>query len=130
MSIVTGSSELQQKIHTIDSIWKRVDRKRKQDWKDDAEIRYKEFQSNRKQIIKDLETEYLVSEGTEDSFTNCPECYEDTLIVYGEYEGICSNPDCNNISPVRECNRCSALMPGFSSDFEFCDYCTEWINEQ
>lgn len=124
------SSELQQKIHTIDSVWKRVDRRRKQEWKDDAEIRYEEFQLNRKQIIEALETEYLASQGTEDPFTTCPDCYEDTLISYGEYEGICSNPDCNSINPVKTCNRCGALMPGFSWDFGFCDYCTEWIDEQ
>ncbi len=124
------SSELQQKIHTIDSIWKRVDRNRKQEWKDDAEIRLKEFQRNRKQIIEELETEYLASKGAEDSFTTCPDCYENTLISYGEYEGICSNPDCNSINPVKECNRCGALMPGFSWDFGFCDSCIEWIDEQ
>jgi hypothetical protein len=132
ISIETSSASfsLQQKIHTIDSVWKRVDLKRKQDWKDDAESRLKRFKRNRKKILQDLETDYYLNKGAEESFTTCPDCYEYTLIAYGEYEGICSNLDCNNVNPLKECNRCGSLMPGFSWDFDFCESCIEWIGEQ
>ncbi len=122
--------ELQRKIHTIDSIWKRVDRKRRQEWKNDAEYRLEKFQRNRDQILKDIKVEYYINKGAEESFTICPECDEYTLIAYGDYEGICSNLDCSGVNPLKSCNRCGALMPGFSWDFGFCDSCMEWIDEQ
>lgn len=124
------SLKLQQKIHTIDSVWKRIERQRKKEWMDDAETRLKKFQRNRKRIIKELETEYLASKGAEDPFSICPDCDENTLITCGEYEGICSNPHCNSINPLKGCDRCGALMPGFAWDFGFCDSCLEWIDEQ
>ena len=82
------SLKLKQKIHTIDSVWKRIERQRKKEWMDDAETRLKKFQRNRKRIIKELETEYLASKGAEDPFSICPDCDENTLITCGEYEGI------------------------------------------
>lgn len=132
ISIETSAEglELQQKIHTIDSVWQRVDCKRRQEWKIDAESRFEEFNRNRDKILKDLEVEYYINKGAEESFTICPECDEYTLIAYGEYEGICSNPECNSVDPLKACNRCGALMQGFSWDFGFCDSCMEWIDEQ
>jgi hypothetical protein len=132
ISIETSSEslELQQKIHTIDSVWKRVDSKRRQDWKDDATSRLRKFKRNRKKILQDLETDYYINKGAEESFTTCPECDDYTLIAHGEYEGICTNPDCNSVNPLKECNRCGLLMPGFSWDFGFCDSCMEWIDRQ
>jgi hypothetical protein len=123
-------SELQDKIHTIDSVWKRVDRRRKSEWRNDAEIRASNFQIDREQILKDLEIEDYANKCIGESFAICPECDENTLMTVGEYQGICSNSDCNSISPLRECNRCGELMTGFSQDFAFCDSCIEWIDEQ
>lgn len=132
ISIETSSESLriQEKIHTIDSVWRRVDSKYKQAWRDDAEVRSNDFQLNRKQILKDLEMEDYANKCIGESFTTCPDCDENTLIISGEYEGLCSNLDCNSINPLRECNRCGDLMPGFTQDFGFCDSCTEWIEEQ
>lgn len=124
------SLELQEKIRTIDSVWKRIDLQRRYDWKDDAESRLKKFKRNRKRILKDLETRYHINKGAEESFITCPECYEYTLIAYGDYAGICSNPDCNSINPLRACDRCGELMPGFEWNFAFCDSCEEWIDGQ
>ena len=124
------SFELQNKIHTIDSVWKRVDRKRRQNWRNDAETRLEEFKRNREQILNDLDVEYYYNKGAEESFTTCPECGDYTLIAYGDYEGICSNSECNSVSPLKTCNRCGQLMRGFEWEFDFCDYCIDWINKQ
>jgi hypothetical protein len=126
----SDSLELQDKIHTIHSVWERNNRKRKQEWKNNAEDRLEEFQSNREEILRELEIEEYANQGLEDSFTVCPDCDENTLIARGEYEEICSNPDCNSVSPLRKCNRCGELMSGFSWEFEFCNACMEWIDEQ
>jgi hypothetical protein len=124
------SSELQRKIHTIDSVWKRIDQQRRQEWKEDIQARLKKFQRKRAQIIKELEQEYIYSKGAEVSFTTCPDCYQDTLISRGEFEGICSNSECSSVNPLTECSRCGGIMTGFSWDFGFCESCLEWMDEQ
>jgi hypothetical protein len=124
------SSELQQKIHTIDSVWKRIDRERRQKWNQDIQAKLKKFQRKRGQIVKELEREYAANKWVDNPFTTCPDCYHDTLIVHGEYEGICSNPECSSVNPLTECSRCGGIMPGFSWDFGFCESCLEWIDDQ
>jgi len=124
------SLKLQSKIHTIDSIWKRIDEQRRQEWNQDVQIRRKKFKAKRSQVIKELERAYRSSKGAECSFTVCPDCCEETLITRGEFEGICSNPECDSVNPLTECSRCGEIMPGFSWDFGFCESCLEWMDEQ
>lgn len=124
------SLKLQSKIHTIDSIWKRIDKQRKQEWNRDVQIRRKKFKEKRSQVIEELEREYRSSKGAEYSFTVCPDCCHETLITRGNFEGICSNPDCYSVSPLTECSRCGEITPGFSGDFCFCESCSEWMVAQ
>lgn len=124
------SLELQQKIHTIDSVWKRIDQERRQKWNQDIQAKLKKFQRKRGQIVKELEREYAASKWVDNPFTTCPDCHHETLIVHGEYGGICSNPECSSVNPLTECSRCGEIMPGFSWDFEFCESCLEWMDDQ
>ncbi|MEH2294929.1 hypothetical protein [Nostoc sp.] len=124
------SLELQKKIHTIDSIWKRIEQTRRQEWNQDIQFRLKKFKRKRKDIIKEIEKEYRTNKGIDFPFTICPDCYQETLIILGEFEGICSNSECNSVNPLTECGRCGGVMTGFSWNFSFCDSCSEWMNEQ
>jgi hypothetical protein len=124
------SIDLQQKIQTIDSIRKRVEQQRRKEWNEDVQSRLKIFKRKSNQVIKELELEYRVSKGADFPFTTCPDCYQETLIISGEFEGICTNPDCNSVSPLTECSRCGEVMPGFSWDFGFCESCQEWMDDQ
>jgi hypothetical protein len=124
------SLEVQQKIHTIDSVWKRIDQERRRQWSNDIQVKLKEFQQNRNQIIQKLKYEHIASKGIDYPFTDCPDCYKETLIALGEYEGICSDPECNSVNPLTTCGRCGGIMPGFSWEFGVCESCLEWMADQ
>jgi hypothetical protein len=98
------SLELRQKIQTIESIWERIREQREQEWKQDIQYRLKKFKPIRKKVVTDLEGEHLVSKGDITPFIYCPECGEETLIVHGEYAGICANPECNGVHPLTHCD--------------------------
>ena len=124
------SIDLQRKIQTIDSIRKRVEQQRRKEWNEDVQSRLKTFKRKSNQVIKELELGYRASKGADFPFTICPDCYQETLITSGEFEGICTNSDCNSVNPLTECVRCGAVMPGFSWDFGFCESCQEWMDDQ
>ncbi|MEH2002102.1 MAG: hypothetical protein V7L00_25775 [Nostoc sp.] len=124
------SLELQKKIHTIDSIWKRIEQQKKQKWNQDIQLKLRKFKRNHSRILQEIEQEYRVNKGAYFPFTICPDCYQQTLITLGEFEGICSNSKCNSINPLTECGRCGEVMTGFSWSFGFCESCSEWMDEQ
>lgn len=103
---------------------------RRQQWEQDIQAKLEKFQRNRTQIINELEREYVANKGGDDPFTTCPDCYQESLISHGEYEGICSNTECSSVNPLTECNRCGGIMPGFSWDFGLCESCLEWMDDQ
>lgn len=121
------SSKLQQKIYTIDSIRKRIEQKleqqRREEWSQDIQSRLKKFQQNRVQILRNLDQEYIDNKGADDTFTTCPDCNRETLIILGEWEGICSNSECNSVNPLTYCSRCGTIMAGFWWNFNFCEFC-------
>ncbi|MBD2728566.1 hypothetical protein H6G96_20150 [Nostoc sp. FACHB-892] len=124
------SLELQKKIHTIDSIWKRIEQQKKQKWNQDIQLKVRKFKRNHSRILQEIEQEYRVNKGAYFPFTICPDCYQETLITLGEFEGICSNSECNSINPLTECGRCGEVMTGFSWNFGFCESCSEWMDGQ
>lgn len=124
------SSKLRKKIYTIDSIRKRIEQKRREEWSQDIQLRFKKFKRNRVKILRNLEKEYIENKGADHTFTTCPDCYQETLIIHGEFEGICSNSECNSVNPLTYCSRCAAIMPGFWWNFYFCEYCQGWMEEQ
>lgn len=116
--------KLEQKIHTIDWIQNRIEEQRKKEWYEEAESRLKRFQLRRDKIIQELEQEYRGGKGVY-PFTICPDCYQDTLITSGEFEGICIDSECESVNPLTECLRCGTVMAGWDSGF--CESCLESI---
>lgn len=130
---IEGSPEslkLRQKIYTIDSIRKRIEQKRREEWSQDIQLRLKKFKRNRVKILRNLEQEYIENKGADHTFITCPDCYQETLIIHGEFEGICSNSECNSVNPLTGCDRCGEIIPGFSGNFKLCESCQVWIEEQ
>ena len=125
----TNSFELFEKIQTIESVWKRVDEQRKNDWLDEIDRKLEKFQSNRDKILADIHSTYMRDKGATEVFIDCPECGEESLIVYDEYTGICSNEDCNTTYPITSCDRCGVTMVGFAWELNFCDSCRTWGDE-
>jgi hypothetical protein len=121
------SLELHIKLYALDTVWRRFDRERRQKWYQKLQVQLQKFQQSRYQIIGKLKSEYRSNGNAGAMFTECPHCHQPSLIVYGEFEGICSNSSCGHLSPLKKCNRCGESMPGFSLDFGLCESCLEAI---
>ncbi|WP_445245273.1 hypothetical protein [Microcoleus sp. OTE_8_concoct_300] len=101
--------ELQEKIHQIDSVWERTQRERKSQFDLEIQGRIEEFNTSRDRVMQELKTESYSSNGADKFLGNCPDCYEQTMIVYyKDFIGICSNPECGSGNPLTECLRCEA----------------------
>ncbi|MEG4453570.1 hypothetical protein [Microcoleus sp. N9_A1] len=126
--------ELQEKIHTIDSVWQRTQQERRSQFdleiQDRIEDRIEEFNTSRDRAMQELKTESYSSNGADKLLRNCPDCYEQTMIVYDDFIGICSNPECGSGHALTECLRCDELTPGYPWQEKFCDSCSNWIDEQ
>jgi hypothetical protein len=104
------SNELREKIQTLESVWKRIDEQRKKNWQEEIDRKLENFQSIRAEVLADLEFTYRSDKGATEVLIDCPECGEETLIVYGEYRGICSNEECNATYPITQCDRCGVTI--------------------
>lgn len=125
-----NGQELQEKIQDLESVNKHFIAQREKEWLDDALLRREQFQVEREDVIHDLHREHHLSKGVEIPFTYCSECGAETMIISGDYAGICCNPECDHITPLTGCDRCGEMMEGFSWDFNICDSCQSWIAEQ
>jgi len=122
--------EIKEKIHKIDSVWERTQKERRRQLDGDIKGKIKKFKTSRNRIMRELRTESYYSKGADKLLTNCPDCYEQTMIIYGEFKGICTNPECGSGRALTGCLRCGELTPGYPWEQNFCDSCSNWIDEQ
>jgi hypothetical protein len=122
--------EIQEKIHKIDSVWERTQKERRRQLDGDIKGKIKKFKTSRNRIMRELRTESYYSKGADKLLTNCPDCYEQTMIIYGEFKGICTNPECGSGRALTGCLRCGELTPGYPWEQNFCNSCSNWIDEQ
>ncbi len=122
--------ELQEKIHKIDSVWERTQKERRTQFDLEIQGRIEEFNTSRDRVMQELKTESYSSNGADKLLRNCPDCYEQTMIVYQDFIGICSNPECGSGHALTECLRCDELTPGYPWQEKFCDSCSNWRDEQ
>jgi hypothetical protein len=122
--------ELQEKIHKIDSVWERTQKERRRQFDLEIEGKIKKFKTSRNRVMRELKTESYYSKGADKLLTNCPDCYEPTMIIYGEFKGICTNPECGSGHALTGCLKCGELTPGYPWQEKFCDSCSNWIDEQ
>ena len=118
--------EIRAKVLSIESVYKRMTDKRERELRAIGEEKLKRFQSNRESILRNLDEEAYIAykeEGGIDITISCPLCYEDTLIIYGEFAGICSNEECNSYSLLKSCDRCRQIIVGYEWEEKWCDNC-------
>ncbi|MCC2695211.1 hypothetical protein [Nodularia sp. LEGE 04288] len=119
--------EIRAKVLSIESVYKRMIDKRKHELITIGERKLKKFQRNRENILQQLEKQayiaYIDEGGIDDITMMCPMCCEDTLIIYGEFAGICSNEECNNYSLLKTCDRCGQVTTGYEWEEKWCDNC-------
>lgn len=122
--------EIQEKVHKIDSVWERTQKERRRQLDLDIKGKIKKFKTSRNRVMRELRTESYYSKGADNLLTNCPDCYEQTMIIYGEFKGICTNPECGSGHALTGCLKCGELTPGYPWEQNFCDSCSNWIDEQ
>lgn len=90
-----------------------------------GEEKLKKFQDNREIISQELERDAYIAYKEEgiDLTIECSQCGEETLIVYGEFAGVCSNEDCNSYSSIKYCDRCGNPTTGYEWEEQWCDNC-------
>ena len=124
------SIELSRKIQTIESVWDRTKIQREKELEAELQYRLSQFQKTREAVLKDLEIDYLASKGSIQLYINCPNCFEETLIVHDEFAGICANPDCYSTNLLTKCGRCGEIIVGSPWEFNLCESCESWWREQ
>ena len=124
------ASEIKEKIHKIDSVWQRTQQERRREFDLEIKGKIEEFNTSRDRVMQELKTESYYSKGADLSLANCPDCYGQTIITHGDFEGICTNPECGSGHALTECLRCEELTPGYPWEQKFCDSCLDWIDEQ
>jgi hypothetical protein len=124
------STRLRDKIQSIEVLWERINKQRKEEWRREAQRRLEEFEQRPEEIVAELESEKYSSKGDIVPFIFCPECGEETLIAYGEYAGICINKGCYSIRPLTECVKCGQLTEGFPWEFNACESCQDWLDHE
>lgn len=125
-----GSRELLNKIQTIETAWQRIQKQRKKEWQIEADEKLNEFMGARKTVLDDFTKEHYASKGYFVPFTLCPNCGSETLIISGEYSGICTNPECNSTLPITKCSRCYEPTVGFDWEFNLCGHCDDWFEKE
>lgn len=122
--------ELQEKIHKIDSVWERTQQERRRQFDLEIHGMIEELNTSRDRVMQELRTESYYSNGADKLLISCPDCNEQTMIVYEEFKGICTNPECGSGHALTECLKCEELTPGYPWQQKFCDSCSNWIDEQ
>lgn len=123
-----SNPELRRKIKEIEVVQERIKRQFTEAWREDVQKRLRKFKRNPQKAILSIEGEYHSGRGEGYPYTVCPDCGQDTLVVYGDFEGICSNQECRSVSPITACLRCGTPMAGESwEDGDFCSVCYDWM---
>jgi hypothetical protein len=127
----TSEYLLIKKIQFIEPVLERareVEKRRRIDirtlWERDINIKLQTLNELRDKddAIEDEEEEIEFNE--EDyTYIECPNCYEESLIIDGEFEGICINRECDGVFPLTTCDLCGEPAVGFSWEYVMCNDC-------
>lgn len=124
-------SHLVEKINRIEAVWERKRREHEAAYNEELAEKRRQFEANREKVLAELYAEAYEMKGACIQFINCPQCYDETLIVEGEYAGICSNKKCDCTVELTECARCGEITVGTQYDsFPLCDGCEAFFSEQ
>jgi hypothetical protein len=124
------SMELLEKIESIEIVWKRIKEQKELTWETHIAEKLVEFQEARAQILGEIENKQYRSKGDFVPYMICPDCGDETFLISGEYQGICTNEACNGIFPVTQCARCFEPTTGFDWEFKLCAYCDNWFDKE
>lgn len=120
------------KICSILPIYEKIINKRKEEITRLGNEKVVKFKTVRESVLQKLkeESDYVDVETGDygdysDNFDICPKCDKDTLIIYGEFKGVCSNKKCYVYTPLKNCNKCEAIMKGYEWIEEWCFSCIE-----
>lgn len=130
MEASAGAGKLQRKIQQIKSVWERVQQQYQRDWLTAITEKNRVLQESVDQVHSGLKGTYISEKGLAQVFTACPECGEDTLIIHGEFAGICLNEGCNEFHHLTLCFRCGVPIIGWEWEENMCEGCRRWEDEE
>ena len=123
----TDNYNLRQKIHNIAGVWHRILKGMEKDWENEINAKLRDFINNRESLISQLAEIQLENNNSVMPYMVCPTCKNETLIVSGDYTGICTNQECYAAHPITECSMCGKAIIGFSWESGYCSICYEEI---
>jgi len=116
----TNESSLVRRIRSIKDVWEQTKRKQVEEWEEQIKARLGKFKVSREQVLSSLNWYDCI---------NCPECGRRTLMIFGEYTGICANDECEACHPIRECPACNNPTVGYPWDNTCCEDCQAEFEE-
>jgi molecular chaperone GrpE (heat shock protein) len=127
---LTTDPEIRVKVVSIESVYRRMTEKRKRELLAIGAEKLRKFKRNRENVLQELDTASYIAykeEGGIDVTMECPECGEDTLIIYGDFTGVCSNKECSSYFLIKHCDRCGKVTIGYEWEEKWCDDCNDEI---
>lgn len=90
--------------------------------------RYSTLSDEELDALADLEPYHPKHNPDPDSFLQCPECGEETLVQTEDSDiGVCTNKECREVSAITFCIRCGERLTDGS---DLCDGCDSYIESQ
>jgi len=120
-------SSLIQKIRMIDSVRVRYIDQQTKDWQHKMEVALLKYRRNPERIRIAIRQADLRDKGVKRYYIICPDCQKETLILSGNFAGICTNADCEATASITRCERCGSPAPGFAWETVWCADCTEYF---
>jgi hypothetical protein len=120
--------KLVNKIRKIDSVWKRVEVKWKENIREELDLKLDRFRVNKKEIIQNIQLEQSDPDSDWTQLIGCDDCCEESLITEGDYSGVCIS--CEATGSITHCIRCNEPVTGFDWDTEMCEACRDYIAAQ
>ncbi|MDR3792120.1 MAG: hypothetical protein P4L03_01950 [Terracidiphilus sp.] len=120
-------SEVWERMQVLRRISVRLAEEEAADWRRRAE-QYSVLDDEQLEALADIKPYHPRHNPDPDTFLNCPECGEETLIQTKDKDiGICTNKECRKVSEITFCFRCGERLTDGSN---LCGGCEDYIDNQ
>jgi hypothetical protein len=114
-------------MQELQKISERISEEEIADWKRRV-AQYSSLNDEELDALADMEPYHPRHNPDPDSFLECPECGEETLVQTKDGDiSVCTNKDCREVSSITFCFRCGERLIDGST---ICDGCDAWIERQ
>jgi hypothetical protein len=120
-------AEIWERMQELRRISARIKEEEIAEWKRRV-AKYSALSDEDLETLADLKPYHPKHNPDPDSFLQCPECGEETMVQTEDGDiGVCTNKDCREVSAITFCFRCGERLTDGGS---ICDGCDSWIERQ